>query len=150
MHDFARAEEADGVPHVRFVAAEAQNVVVRHAGFLLRREVFVNIRQRVARRGKPVGVEGLSACVLRIDARGVVDEIGVVAGRLDLLRGQVAGQLVHDGADHFEVAELLCADVRQNRFQLGVRHGVALAEVAQRSADFTVRAAVCRNAIPQT
>ncbi len=47
-----------------------------------------------------------------IDAGGAVDEVGVEPGGADLLVGELPGELVDDGADHFEVAQLLGADVR--------------------------------------
>ena len=35
----------------------------------------------------------------------------VEAGGLDLLRGQILGQLIHDGADHFHMGQFFRADV---------------------------------------
>lgn len=108
MHDFTLAQETDGVPYVRLVAAVTQDVVVRHTGFLLRREVFVNVRQGIARRCERIGVERFAARILGVDAGGMVDKIGVVASGFDLFRGQVACELVDDGADHFKMAQLFC------------------------------------------
>ena len=72
----------------------------------------------------------------------MVHEIVSEALFLDLLGGQAAGQLVDDGADHFKVGEFFGAYIRQYGAELGVGHGVALAEVAQGGADLAVGAAV--------
>mgnify|MGYP001348676451 CR=1 FL=1 len=45
-------------------------------------------------------------------------------------------------ANHLQMPQLLCADVGQQALELGVGHGVALGEVAQRRAELAVRAAV--------
>lgn len=72
----------------------------------------------------------------------MIHEVGIKAGSFDLILGEVAGQLVDDGAHHLEVSQLLGADVRQQGLQLRVGHGVALAQIAQGGAQLTVRAAV--------
>ena len=44
-----------------------------------------------------------------VDASRVVHEVGVKPGGLDLVLGEVPRQLVDDGADHLQVAQLLGA-----------------------------------------
>lgn len=53
------------------------------------------------------GGEGHSACGLRPDAGGVIHKVDVKAGLFDLLDGEVAGELVDDGADHLQMRQLL-------------------------------------------
>ena len=43
----------------------------------------------------------------RIDARRVVDEVGVKARGVDILLGEIARQLMDDGADHLQMPEFL-------------------------------------------
>lgn len=141
VDDLAGAQELDRVAHVG-VVGKAQDVVVRHARLLLGGEILVQVGERVAGDGEGRRAERRAGCRDRINAGRVIDEIRVEALRLDLLGRQVARELVDDRADHFEVREFFCADVCQNRAQLGIRHGVALAQITQRSADFTVRPAI--------
>jgi len=72
----------------------------------------------------------------------VIHEVGIKAGGADLILGEIAGQLVDDGAHHFQMAQLLGADVRQQCLQLRVGHGVPLAQIAQGGAQLAVGAAV--------
>ena len=72
----------------------------------------------------------------------MVDEIGIEAGLLDLIYREVPRELVDDGADHLKMPQLLGADIGQQALELGVGHGVALAQIPQRSAELAVRAAV--------
>ena len=39
----------------------------------------------------------------------MIDEIGIKAGSFDLILRQITGQLVNDGADHFQMPEFFCA-----------------------------------------
>ena len=75
----------------------------------------------------------------------MVDKVGIEACFSDLFLGEVTRELMDNGADHFEMSQLLCTDVGQQALELGVGHGVALGEVAQRRAELAVRAAVLRD-----
>ena len=72
----------------------------------------------------------------------MVDEVGVKARGVDILLGEIARQLMDDGADHLQMPKFLRSNIRQQSLQLGVGHGVTLAQVAQRRAELAVRAAV--------
>ena len=91
------------------------------------------------------GGPGVAGGELGKDPGGVVHEVGLKAGVLDLLLRQVSGQLVDDGPHHLQVPQLLGADVGQHALELGIGHGVALGEVAQRRAKLSVGAAVLRD-----
>ena len=58
------------------------------------------------------GGPGITGGELRVDAGSMIDEIGIKAGGLDLLLIQVPGKLMDNGADHFQMPQLLGADVR--------------------------------------
>ena len=141
MDDFPLSQKLDRVPHIGIVS-EAQNVVVGHAGLLLRAEIFVKIGDGVPGNGERIGVKGSAGRRHRVNSRCVIHKIVVKPSRLDLLRRHVPGQLVDNGANHFQVTQLLGAYIGENRLQLGQRHGVALAEIAQGGADFPMGAAV--------
>ena len=96
----------------------------------------------VALAGKLRGREGNAARRLRPDTRGVVHKIGGHALLLDLFRRQAPAQLAHQRAHHLQMGQLLGADVRQNARQLGVGHGVPLAQIPQAGADLAVRPAI--------
>lgn len=108
MDDFACAQELDRVAHVG-VVGKAQDVVVRHTGFLLGGEVFVQVGDRVAGDGEGVCIERRAGRRNRIDAGRVVDEIRVKALLPDLLGRQIPRELVNDRADHLEVRQLFRA-----------------------------------------
>lgn len=85
------------------------------------------------RPGEPRSCRGIDPC-------GVVHKIGG-KGRitLNLLIRQISGQLVYDGCHHFQMPQLLCADVRQQALNLWIGHGVALGEIPQGGAQLPVR-----------
>ena len=109
MHDLARPQELDDVVDVGIVG-KAQDVIVGHARLLLGGEVLGEVGDGVARdlhrRRRP----RIAGRKLREHARGVIDEIGIEAGLLDLVRREVPRELMDDGADHLKVSQLLCAD----------------------------------------
>lgn len=74
-------------------------------------QIFKQIGQRVPRTLQGGCAERDTGSGLRIDPDGVIDEIGVKAARADLLRRQVAGELIYHGGDHFSMGELLGPDI---------------------------------------
>lgn len=141
MHDFPRPKEADGVDDIG-ILCDAQDIVVGGAGLLFCSQILSKIRDGVA-----FGLE--FTCVLRNPTgrlrpygKGVVDIVGAKAGGLDLLRSQIAGQLVDDGCHHFEMRDFLRPNVCQNIGYLAVGNRIALREIAQGSADLAVGTAV--------
>ena len=140
VDDLALTKEADGITDVG-VIAEAQDVVVGGAGLLLCPHVLGDVGDGVAL-GLEIGRgEGHSCGGNGVDPGGVIHEIGIKTGLLDLLHGEVAGKLVHDGADHFQMGQLLRADVRESADNVLVGHGIPLGEITQGSPQFTVGAA---------
>lgn len=88
------------------------------------------------------GGEGHSACGLRPDAGGVIHKVDVKAGFFDLLDGEVAGELVDDGADHLQMRQLLGTDIIEQAGDPAVGHGELLRKIAQAGAQFAIRPAV--------
>ena len=111
----------------------------------IRSQVLCEVRDGVARDLHGARRPRVTRGELRENARRVVDKVRLEPSLLDLLLGQIARKLVDDRADHLEMPQLLCADVGQQALELGVGHGVALGEVAQRRAELAVRAAVLRD-----
>lgn len=146
MDDLPRTQEFDRVADVR-VVGKAKDIVIGKARFLLRRKVFVEVGDRVAGHGEGRGAKRRAGRGNGIDAGGVIHKIIGKALGLDLLRRQVPGQLVDDGAHHLQMGKLLRADIRQDRPQLRVRHGVTLAQVAQGRADLAMRPAIMQKVI---
>lgn len=75
------------------------------------RQILRQISDQVALTGHTGGAVGESGGGGGVDTGGAVYEVGVKSGSLDLLIRQVPGQLMDDGADHFQMAKLLCPDV---------------------------------------
>ena len=141
VHDFARTQELDDIADVGIVR-KAENVVVGHARLLLCCEVLCQVCDGVACDLHGAGRPGCTGGKLREDADRVVDKIGRKARLADLLLREITRKLVDDGTNHLEMPQLLCADVGQQAFELGVGHGIALGKVAQRCAKLPIRASI--------
>ena len=107
MDDLPFPEEADGGDDVG-VIYQPEDVIVGGAGLLLGGHVLGEVGDGVAGGLEGGGGEGHSACGLRPDAGGVIHKVDVKAGLFDLLDGEVAGELVDDGADHLQMRQLYC------------------------------------------
>lgn len=106
VDDLPLPQEFDHVVHVR-VVRETENVVVGHPGLLLCCQILGEIGDGISldshggrRPGEAGGCRG-------VDSRRVIHEVGGEAGGTDLFLAQRPGQLVDDGADHFQVAQLV-------------------------------------------
>ena len=141
MDDLPLPQEPDDVVDVR-VIGQPKDIVVGQPGLLLRRQILRKVGQDVAGGLHGGGRPGITGGELGIDAGGVIHKVGVKAGSPDLLLGEAPGELMDDGGHHLHMAQLLGADVGEQRFQLGIGHGIALGEVAHGGAQFTVRPAV--------
>lgn len=105
MVNFPLTEESDRISNF-LVLDNTENVIVGGSRFLLCCQIFEQIRDRVTFGLELVGIEWYAACCLWPDAGGVVDVIRTKTRFLNLLRGQVAGQLMHDGRDNFPMGQL--------------------------------------------
>lgn len=106
MDDLPFPEEADGGDDVG-VIYQLEDIIVGGAGLLLGGHVLGEVGDGVAGGLEGGGGEGHSACGLRPDAGGVIHKVDVKAGLFDLLDGEVAGELVDDGADHLQMRQLI-------------------------------------------
>lgn len=106
MDDLPFPEEADGGDDVG-VIHQPEDIIVGGAGLLLGGHVLGEVSDGVAGGLEGGGGEGHSACGLRPDAGGVIHKVDVKAGFFDLLDGEVAGELVDDGADHLQMRQLI-------------------------------------------
>ena len=116
MDDLALPQEANHVIYVR-VVGQAEDVVVGEAGFLFRRQILGQVGDDIAGDLHGGGGPGVAGGELGIHAGGVIDEIGVKAGGLDLAVAQVAGELVDEGAHHFQVAQFLSTYQGAKKYQ---------------------------------
>ena len=108
MHDLARPQELDDVVDVGIVG-KAQDIVVRHARFLLRRQVLRQVRDGVTRDLHGARRPRVARGELRENACRVVDKIGLESSLLDLFLREISRELVDDRADHLQMPELLRA-----------------------------------------
>ena len=140
MHNFPFPQKANHIGDIGIIFGQPQNVVIGYSGFLFCCHIFGQIADRISfytdggrRPGEPRSCRGIDPC-------GVVHKIGG-KGRitLNLLIRQISGQLVYDGCHHFQMPQLLCADVRQQALNLWIGHGVALGEIPQGGAQLPVR-----------
>lgn len=94
-------------------------------------QILMQIRYRVAfrldirRHPRHTGGRG------GVHAVGVVNEIGVEAVFSYFILVEAAGKLMHYRTYHLKMRKLFGTYIRQDRLDLGVGHGEALAEVAK-------------------
>lgn len=105
MHDLSGAQEPDGIDDVG-ILRHPQDVVVGGPRLLLRSHILRQVGDGIALALEFTGILRDTACRLRPYRQSVVDIVGTKVGSLDLLRGQIAGELVNDGGDHFEMGDL--------------------------------------------
>ena len=109
------------------------------------RHVLGDVRDGVARALDVRRCERHAVRVGGEHAVAVDDVVAVQPGRLELLARGALHALVDHRADHLPVRDLLRADVVECGADAVVRHGEALGEVAQRSAELGVRPAILRH-----
>ena len=125
MHHFPLPQELDGVPHVG-VVGKAENVVVGHPGFLFRAQVLMEVGNSVAGDGDGGGIKGHPRGCHRVHRCGVVHEVVVKPGSLNLFRGHPSGELVDDGAHHFQMPQFFCPYRRVTKAQKGLPRNAAV------------------------
>ena len=108
VNDLPLPQELDGLADVG-VIAEAEDVVVGHAGLLLGGQILVQVGDDVPLHPHVLHVEGHPRGGDGVDPRGVIHKVGGEGGVLDLLLGEIAGELVENGGDHFQMGKLLGA-----------------------------------------
>lgn len=108
VDDFSFPQESDGIDDLR-VIDQAQDVVVCDSGFLFRRHIFVEVGDGIAGRLEGGGGKGSAGGGLRPYADGVIHKVGREAAFLNFFQTQIFGQLVYDGADHFQMGQFLGA-----------------------------------------
>lgn len=102
MNDFPHSQKTNGIADFR-VFYHPQNIVVSASGFLFGSKVFEKVGNRVSFGLKFAGVKRNAACGLRPDPGGMVNIIWTKARSLNFFRRQVAGELVNNGTDNFEM-----------------------------------------------
>lgn len=106
MDNLSCPQEADGVRHIGIPDC-SEDVIVGRPGLLFRSHVFCKICDDIALGLELAGIERNAPGGLRPERRGMVDIIGAEAGVLNFFHGQVFGELIDDGADHFEMSEFV-------------------------------------------
>lgn len=108
------------------VIYQPEDIIVGGAGLLLGGHVLGEVGDGVAGGLEDWRRRRHSACGLRPDAGGVIHKVDVKAGFFDLLDGEVAGELVDDGADHLQMRQLLGTDIIEQAGDPAVGHGELL------------------------
>ena len=125
MYDLALAQELYRVADLGIVN-EAEYIIVCCPGLLFGGHIFAEVGYRVALGLERGRAEGDAGGGRGPDACGMVDKIILEALGLYLFDRQVAGQLIDDGAYHFEMGQLFGADIGQHADDIFIRHGEAL------------------------
>ena len=106
MDDLPLPEIADGLQNIR-VVHQAEDVVIGGAGLLLGGHILMEVGDGVALGLEIIAGEAGPAGSHGIDPRGVIDKIVGEALGLDLLHGEVAGELIDHGRDHLKMRQLV-------------------------------------------
>ena len=106
MDNLSCPQEADGVRHIGIPDC-SEDVIVGRPGLLFRSHVFRQIGNDISLGLELAGIKRNAPGSLRPERRGVVNVIGTEAGVFDFFHGQVFGELIDDGADHFEMSEFV-------------------------------------------
>ena len=91
-------------------------------GCPIRCQIFRQVGDDIARDLHSRGGPGIAGGKLGKDACGVIHEVGVKACGFDLAVAQIAGELVDEGAHHFQMAQFLSPDIGEQPLQLGIGH----------------------------
>lgn len=106
MDNLSCPQEADGVRHIGIPDC-SEDVIVGRPGLLFCSHVFRQIGNDISLGLELAGIKRNAPGSLRPERRGMVDIIGTEAGVFDFFHGQVFGELIDDGADHFEMSEFV-------------------------------------------
>ena len=140
MNHFPGAQEFKGFTYFR-VFDDTDQVIIGGPGLLLRGQVLVKIRDGISLGLEFAGIERHAGCSGWPQGSGVVDIIRVKPSGFCLFRSQVLGQLIDNGADHFQVCKLLCTNICQQSAYLLAWHGVALGKITHGCGKLSVRTA---------
>ena len=110
MDDFPFPQELDDIIYIRIIG-QPQDVVIGHAGFLLRAQIFCQICHRVPFDLHHSRIVYRPGCRGGIDTCGVIHKIGSKGRILDLGILQIPCQLMHDGSHHLQMAQFFCTDM---------------------------------------
>ena len=125
LHSFAEPLEVDNFPfpqelnnivHIRIVG-KPQDIVVGHPSFLLRSQILHEVCHGIALDLHGGSSPGESGSGGGIDTGGVIHEVGGKGGILNLVILQIPCQLMNNCTDHFQMTQLLRADICQQTFQ---------------------------------
>lgn len=137
MHDLTLSEKSYGINNIR-VVYHSKNIVIGSAGFLLCRKIFRQIGDGVALALEICRSKGCSRSRLGIDARCVVNKVGVEPALFYLVNAEVSCELVKNGGDHFDVCQFFSPNIRKQTFQLRIRHTETLIKITKRCSQFPV------------
>lgn len=107
VDDLTFSQETDDVVYIGIVA-ETQDIVIGDAGFLFCGEVFGQITDHIAFDCHGCGVIRPTGSRCGIDTCGMIDEVSIETCGFDLILTEIAGKLMHQCANHFQMSEFLC------------------------------------------
>lgn len=106
VNDFPLAQKTNGVTDLG-VFYQTKDVIISRPGFLFSRHIFMKICDRISFGLKVSCGPWSAAGRLRPECQSMIDIIFIKTGFFNLLRGQISGQLMDDGADHLHVGEFV-------------------------------------------
>ena len=109
MHNFTFPEETDDIVDIGIIA-QAEDVIVGHAGFLLCGKIFGQIGDHIALYLHGGGAVRPAGSCGGENTGCMVHEIRVESTLADLVVIELAGKLMNNGADHFQVVQFLSTD----------------------------------------
>ena len=111
VYDLPLPEKFDHIIYIR-VIGQPENVIISDPGFLFGTQVLGQISDGISLYLQECGSKWNAGCRLGINTHGMVNKIGRKGRILDLAVLQVPGKLMHNGTDHFKMAQLFCTGIR--------------------------------------
>lgn len=107
MDDLALSEETNHIIDIRIVA-KTKNVIIGYPGLLFCSHILGKVGNDITLDADTSCVPGRSGSCSGIDACGMIHKIGSKGSTVsDFFVGEFPGELVDNGADHLQVAQLL-------------------------------------------
>lgn len=107
MDDFPLTEEFDDIVDIR-VIRKTKNIVIGDSCLLLCGKVLNKISHGISLDLHGCCGVGETGSGGGVDTGGVIHEVGRKGTVLNLAVFQIPGQLMDDGADHFQVSQFFC------------------------------------------
>ena len=140
MNYFSCSQETDGICYFRNIADYTKDIIISGPCLLFCSKVFEKICDRIAFTLKFTGIKRNTPSCLWPYTNCMVNIIWSKSGIFDFFHSQVAGELVDDRGNHFQVRQFFSSNIIEYSHGSSVWHGKTLGKISHGGADFAIRA----------